>query len=164
MQVKFEFKVHRSVLFLDKNVDNLLGNKYLLSLGYDDQIDPTNGSVLSTALVFKIWDFPSLDSKCITYLTLFIDYIHSSQRGLTGGTVWDKAANDQMGLMTPIMYKIEFENKPYLDPVKKFAVSSDCVYASLVMHNNQILIYKVSLKTLNLNIWCRFWRRTPTTG
>jgi hypothetical protein len=36
MQVKSEFKVHKSVLYLDKNVENLLGNKYLLSLGYDD--------------------------------------------------------------------------------------------------------------------------------
>lgn len=62
MQVKSEFKVHRSVLFLDKNVENLMGNKYLLSLGYDDQID-ANGQVLQTALVFKIWDFISLDSK-----------------------------------------------------------------------------------------------------
>jgi len=35
-QVKSEFKIHRSVLFLDKNVDNLMHNKYLLSLGYDD--------------------------------------------------------------------------------------------------------------------------------
>lgn len=36
MQVKSEFKIHRSVVFLDKNVDNPMGNKYLLSLGYDD--------------------------------------------------------------------------------------------------------------------------------
>ena len=36
MQVKSEFKIHRSVLFLDKNVDNLMNNKFLLSLGYDD--------------------------------------------------------------------------------------------------------------------------------
>ena len=63
MQVKSEFKVHKSVLYLDKNVDNLLGNKYLLSLGYDEQIDPNTKSVLQTALVFKIWDFISLDSK-----------------------------------------------------------------------------------------------------
>jgi hypothetical protein len=63
MQVKSEFKVHRSVLYLDKNVENLMGNKNLLSLGYDDQIDPNSGSVIQTALVFKIWDFISLDSK-----------------------------------------------------------------------------------------------------
>ena len=46
--------------------------------------------------------------------------------------------------MTPIMYKIEIEGKPYLDPVKKFAVSNDCVLAALVKHDNQILIYRVS--------------------
>jgi hypothetical protein len=62
--------------------------------------------------------------------------VNSQQQGLTGGTVWDKAANDQMGMMTPMMYKIEVEGKPYLDPVKKFAVSSDCMLAALVMHNN----------------------------
>ena len=72
MQVKSEFKVHKSVLYLDKNVENLLGNKYLLSLGYDEQIDPNNGAVLQTALVFKVWDFISLDSKYfILFLTTF---------------------------------------------------------------------------------------------
>jgi len=30
------------------------------------------------------------------------------------------------------MYKIEVDGKPYLDPVKKFAVSHDCVLAALV--------------------------------
>ena len=50
-----------------------------------------------------------------------------------------------MGLMTPLMYRIEVDGKPYLDPVKKFAVSSDCMLAALVMHNNQILIYRVSI-------------------
>jgi hypothetical protein len=59
------------VLYLDKNVENLLGNKYLLSLGYDDQIDPQTGSVLSTALVFKIWDFISLDSKSFNHFLSF---------------------------------------------------------------------------------------------
>jgi hypothetical protein len=34
------------------------------------------------------------------------------------------------------MYKIEIEGKPYLDPVKKFAVSKDCVLAALVTNNN----------------------------
>jgi hypothetical protein len=39
MQVKSEFKIHNSVVYLDKNVENLYGNKFLLSLGYDDKID-----------------------------------------------------------------------------------------------------------------------------
>lgn len=68
------------------------------------------------------------------------------KQGLTGGTIWDKAQNDASGLMTPLMYKIEIEGKPYLDPVKKFAVSNDCVLAALVKHDNQILIYRVSVK------------------
>lgn len=72
-----------------------------------------------------------------------IDYV---KQGLTGGTIWDKAQNDASGLMTPLMYKIEIEGKPYLDPVKKFAVSNDCVLAALVKHDNQILIYRVSVK------------------
>jgi hypothetical protein len=46
--------------------------------------------------------------------------------------------------MTPIMYRIEFGGKPYLEPVKKFAVSRDCRIAALVMKNNQILVYNVS--------------------
>ena len=62
MQVKSEFKIHRSVVYLDKNVSNVMDNKYLLSLGYDDRLD-SSGNVAETALVFKIWDFISLDSK-----------------------------------------------------------------------------------------------------
>jgi len=65
--VKSEFKVHRSVLFLDKNVDNKMKSKFLLSLGYDDQVDHSTGNVLSTALIFKVWDFISLDSKCFKF-------------------------------------------------------------------------------------------------
>jgi len=63
MQVKSEFKIHRAVVYLDKNVQNVMGNKYLLSLGYDDRIDPNTGQITETALVFKLWDFISLDSK-----------------------------------------------------------------------------------------------------
>ena len=63
----------------------------------------------------------------------FSDYVQTS---LTGGTIQEKAANDQKGMMTPNMYKIEFENKPYLDPVKKFSVSGDCMIAALVTENN----------------------------
>ena len=66
MQVKSEFKIHRSVVFLDKNVDNLMNNKFLLSLGYDDHIEGDN---VKTALVFKIWEFISLDSKCHFYFS-----------------------------------------------------------------------------------------------
>lgn len=55
---------------------------------------------------------------------------------LTGGTIWEKASHDSKGMMTPMMYKIEFENKPYLDPVKKFSVSNDCMIAALVTQNN----------------------------
>ena len=62
MQVRCEFKVHKSVIFLDKNVDNLMGSKFLLSVGYDDHVDPATGGVSEAALVFKIWDFTSLDS------------------------------------------------------------------------------------------------------
>lgn len=129
MQVKSEFKVHRSVLFLDKNVENAMGNKFLLSLGYDDNVDPMSGNVQETILVFKIWDFISLD--------------HYVQTSLTGGTIWEKASHDSKGLMTPIMYRIEYDGKPYLDPVKKFSVSRDCMMAALVMHNNQILTYRL---------------------
>ncbi len=39
MQVKSEFKIHSRIVYLDKNVTNCMGNKYLLSLGYDDQLD-----------------------------------------------------------------------------------------------------------------------------
>ena len=64
--------------------------------------------------------------------------------GLTGGTIFEKAANEANGQQTPVMYKIEVEGKPYLDPVKKFAVSNDCMLAALVTNNNQILVYRVS--------------------
>lgn len=59
-QVKSEFKIHKSVLFFDKNIDNFMKNKFLISLGYDDKFDD-QGNVLQTALILKIWDFISLD-------------------------------------------------------------------------------------------------------
>ena len=40
-QVKSEYKIHKSVVYLDKNVDNKMKNKFLLSLGYDEQLDST---------------------------------------------------------------------------------------------------------------------------
>ena len=52
--------------------------------------------------------------------------------------------------MTPVMYRIEYEGKPYLEPVKKFAVSRDGMIAALVMHNNQILTYKVRIAIIFL--------------
>lgn len=118
--VKSEFKLHKSIVYLDKNVDNRMKNKYLLSLGYDEQVDST-GNAVQNALVFKIWDFISLDN-----------YMPATSTQLTGGSVWDKHENDQRNMMTPIMYKIEIDGKPYLDPIKKFAVSHDCVLAALV--------------------------------
>jgi len=51
------------VLFLDKNIENPIGNKFLLSLGYDYRVDPNTGQAGEQALVFKIWEFISLDSK-----------------------------------------------------------------------------------------------------
>ena len=48
---------------MEKNVSNAMNNKYLLSLGYDDRITDDNpGNPPETALVFKIWDFISLDN------------------------------------------------------------------------------------------------------
>ena len=35
-QVKCEYKLHKSVVFLDKNIDNKFKSKFLLSLGYDE--------------------------------------------------------------------------------------------------------------------------------
>jgi hypothetical protein len=46
--------------------------------------------------------------------------------------------------MTPLMYRIELGAKPYLEPVKKFAVSRDLRITALVTNSNQILVYNVS--------------------
>ena len=51
---------------MDKNIQNVMGNKYLFSLGHDYNVNPATGEVDENseyALVFKIWDFISLDSK-----------------------------------------------------------------------------------------------------
>ena len=45
--------------------------------------------------------------------------------------------------MTPVMYKIEVEGKPFLGQVKKFAVSRDCMLAAMVTDSNQILVYRI---------------------
>ena len=91
------------------------------------------------ALVFKIWDFISLDSKYIlthVFLTLQFLLDYSTKSGITGGTIWDKNPNDQSGQMTPVMYRIEVGGVPYTEPVKKFAVSRDGVLAALVTSSN----------------------------
>lgn len=33
--IKNKYKLHNSIVFLDKNENNVLNNKYLISLGYD---------------------------------------------------------------------------------------------------------------------------------
>lgn len=131
-KVKSEFKLHRGIAYMDKNVENKFHNKYLLTLGYDDRVDLATGNILETALVFKMWDFISLDS-----------YVPATPESLTGGSIWDLARNQQMGQDTPNMFKIEMDGKPYLEPIKKFAVSRDCGLAALVCHDNQILIYRI---------------------
>jgi hypothetical protein len=140
MQVKSEFKIHRSVVYLDKNIQNVMGNKYLLSLGYDDRKD-SSGNVVETALVFKIWDFISLDN-----------YIKDPDTGLTGGSVWEKHRDPDHN-ETPVMYKIMIDDKHYLEQVKKFAVSGDGMLAGIVMHTNQIIIYKIFDDNNNTNTW-----------
>lgn len=65
MQVKSEFKIHSSVLYLDKNVENLMNNKFILSLGYDENVNEQGET--ERALVFKIWEFISLDSKLMNF-------------------------------------------------------------------------------------------------
>ncbi len=50
-------------------------NKYLLSLGYDDYYDSQTGQIKETALVFKIWDFISLDSKYNYYKMLLFYFM-----------------------------------------------------------------------------------------
>jgi len=46
--------------------------------------------------------------------------------------------------MTPLMYKIELGSKPYLEPVKKFAMRRDLRIAALETNSNQLLVYNVS--------------------
>ena len=62
MKVKSEFKIHHEVVFLEKNVQNMRSQKYILSLGYDN-LSPDGADPTQNALIFKIWDFISLDSK-----------------------------------------------------------------------------------------------------
>lgn len=73
-----EFKIHQSVLFLDKNVENYKGEKLILSLGYDNKVDEGNGKILETALVFKIWNFMSLGGKYQFFLIHFLKIIKLS--------------------------------------------------------------------------------------
>ena len=76
-QVKSEFKIHKAVLYFDKNIDNYLKNKYIISLGYDDPQDP---SIMTTSppMILKIWEFISLDDYC------------KDASGMTGGSYFDR--------------------------------------------------------------------------
>ena len=70
--------MHARVLVMDKNIENPLNNKYLLSLGEDEIIDQSTGAVSQKALVFKIWDFISLDSKYLlpTFIFLTLHFVY----------------------------------------------------------------------------------------
>ena len=54
--------------------------------------------------------------------------------------------------MTPTMFKIEKDGKPFLGQVKKFSVSRDCMLAALVTDNNEILVYRV-IDNDNMNFY-----------
>lgn len=59
MKVKSEYRVHHDIYYLEKNFKNAINGKFIVSLGYD-YLDAQGGQ---RALVLKIWDFISLDSK-----------------------------------------------------------------------------------------------------
>ena len=88
-QVKCHFKIHTGVVFLDKNVNNPLENKYILSLGYDDRVEP-EGHISERALIFKIWDYTCLHGRFFYFLSHLrsIDYVEATETCLTGGTIW----------------------------------------------------------------------------
>lgn len=101
--VKSEYKLHNQIVYFDKNIENQLGNKYLLSLGYDDRLDQ-NGQKLETALIFKIWDFGSICTDV---------YLSKTDTRLTGGTIWEKNPSDMSG-KHPHMFKIEVDGQNYV--------------------------------------------------
>lgn len=127
-KVKFQYKLHRAIAYMDKNVSNAMDNKYLLTLGYDDRVQ--DGNIVETALVFKIWDFICLDN-------------YQPYRGqtLTGGSIFERASERSED--APISYRIQIDGKDYLGQLQKFAVSRDLVLAALVTHDSKIYVYKV---------------------
>jgi hypothetical protein len=62
---------------------------------------------------------------------------------LTGGSVWERAYNEQMNHMVPVMYKIEVDGKPLLDQILRVAVSRDCMLAAIVTAKNEIYLYRL---------------------
>jgi len=84
---------------MEKNVDNAMTNKYLLSLGYDDKVQ--DGNIVETALVFKIWDFICLDN-----------YSQYRDSNPTGGSIWDRGTERTED--APISYRIQVDGKDYL--------------------------------------------------
>lgn len=84
---------------MEKNIENAMNNKYLLTLGYDDRIE--DGNIVETALVFKIWDFICLDN-------------YSPYRGdaPTGGSIYERG--NERTEEAPITYRIQVDGKDYL--------------------------------------------------
>lgn len=76
--------IHNQVLYLDKNVTNPMGKKFLMSLGIDYKIDTETKAILSKVMVFKIWDILNLDTYPV-------------DGDLTGGSFWEKSISDQSG-------------------------------------------------------------------
>lgn len=54
-QIKNRYRMHKSFVFLDKNAANCFGNKYLISLGYEE--GEKEGAEAQDHLILKIWDF-----------------------------------------------------------------------------------------------------------
>jgi hypothetical protein len=114
---------------MEKNVDNMMDNKFVLTLGYDDKKDQ-DGNIVETALVFKIWDFICLDN-------------YSQYRGdtPTGGSIWERSTERSED--APISYRIQVDGKDYLGQLQKFAVSKDLVLCALISHDSKVYVYKV---------------------
>ena len=127
-KVRFQYKLHRAIAYMEKNVDNAMENKYLLSLGYDDKAQ--DGNIVETALLFKIWDFICLDN-----------YSQYRDGNPTGGSIWDRGGERTED--APVSYRIQVDGKDYLGQLQKFAVSKDLVLCALVTHDAKVYVYKI---------------------
>ena len=126
-KVVSEYRLHHQVLFLQKSVNNQMGNKYILSMGYDQLDEPTEANAFSDGkrhLVLKIWDFKDL---------LAGEYTKTAAGGIAGSCL-SKALKS---------YTIEADDAPYTGDIKMFGVSQDLCMAGIILQDNSIYLYKL---------------------
>lgn len=143
MEVKETFHIHTETLAIQKIVRERQGQKLIVSLGFDEQLEPlaadkdfpSGVTFPKKLLVIKIWDLFDLAQNT---------YLNRDNFNLTGGYSWTMAGSpNEKPKFIPILY----QGKPYLNEVVTFKASRDGTIAALALPTHEILILNLASET-----------------